>query len=175
MALTAKEVQPAAPWWAVLIQGISALIIGILLITNTAMTTIVLVQFIGIYWLISGIFSIVSIFLDNTAWGLKLFSGILGILAGIVVMQHPLWSPLVVGKVIVIILGLEGLMIGIVNIIQAFKGGGLGIGLLGVLSIIFGIILLSNSWSATFSLPLVLGVFAIIMGIVTIVVSFRLR
>ncbi len=175
MALTAKEVQPAAPWWAVLIQGISALIIGILLITNTAMTTIVLVQFIGIYWLISGIFSIVSIFLDNTAWGLKLFSGILGILAGIVVMQHPLWSPLVVGKVIVIILGLEGLMIGIVNIIQAFKGGGLGIGLLGVLSIIFGIILLSNSWIATFSLPLVLGVFAIIMGIVTIVVSFRLR
>ncbi|MBK7916549.1 MAG: DUF308 domain-containing protein [Chloroflexi bacterium] len=56
MSLTAKEVQPAVPWWAVLIQGISALIIGILLITNPAMTTIVLVQFVGIYWLISGIF-----------------------------------------------------------------------------------------------------------------------
>ncbi|MBK7916550.1 MAG: DUF308 domain-containing protein [Chloroflexi bacterium] len=99
----------------------------------------------------------------------------MGILAGIVVMQHPLWSPLVVGKVIVIILGIEGIMIGVINIIQAFKGGGWGVGLLGVLSIIFGMILLSNSWIATFSLPLVMGVFAIIMGIVAIAASFRLR
>jgi len=159
----------------VLIQGIAAIIIGILLLTNTAGTVLVLVQFMGIYWLISGLFSIVSMFIDSTAWGLKLLSGILGIGAGFVVLQHPLWSPLIVGSVLIIILGVEGLIIGVVNIIQAFRGGGLGIGVMGVLSIIFGIILLSNVWVATFSLPLVLGIFGIVLGIVAVVAAFRLR
>ncbi len=175
MSLTAKAPQEAAPWWMVLIQGIAAIIIGILLLTNTAGTVLVLVQFMGIYWLISGLFSIVSMFIDSTAWGLKLLSGILGIGAGFVVLQHPLWSPLIVGSVLIIILGVEGLIIGVVNIIQAFRGGGLGIGVMGVLSIIFGIILLSNVWVATFSLPLVLGIFGIVLGIVAVVAAFRLR
>jgi len=175
MALTARAPQESVPWWAVLIQGIAALLIGILLLTNTAMTTIVLVQFIGIYWLISGIFSLISIFIDNTMWGLKLISGLLGIAAGFVVLQHPLWSPLVVGSVLIIILGIEGLLIGVVNIIQAFRGGGLGIGVLGAVSIIFGIILLSNVWIATFSLPLVMGITGIVLGIAAIFAAFRLR
>ncbi|MCA9874413.1 MAG: DUF308 domain-containing protein [Anaerolineales bacterium] len=175
MTLTARARQEAAPWWMVLIQGIAALIIGILLLTNPAGTTVVLVQFMGIYWLISGIFSLVSMFIDSTAWGWKLFSGILGIGAGFIVLQHPFWSPLVVGSVLIIILGVEGLVIGVVNLIQAFRGGGWGVGVLGALSIIFGIILLANVWVATFSLPLVLGIFGVVMGIVAIVMAFRLR
>lgn len=175
MSLTARATQPALPWWAILIQGISALIIGILLLTNTAVTTIVLVQFMGIYWLVSGIFSLVAIFIDNSKWGWKLISGLLGILAGLVVIQHPLWSTLIVGNVLIIVLAVEGLIIGAVNLVQAFQGGGWGVGLLGVVSIVFGLILLSNVLIATLSLPLILGIFAIAMGLVTILLAFRLR
>jgi len=39
--------------------------LGALLLTNPAMTTIVLIQFLGIYWLVKGIFEIVSIFIDH--------------------------------------------------------------------------------------------------------------
>jgi uncharacterized membrane protein HdeD (DUF308 family) len=174
-AVASEEKTPLIPWWLVLIQGIAAVIIGILLITNPRATTLVLVQVLGIYWFISGIFGIISIFLDSSMWGWKLFAGLLGIVAGIIIIQHPLWSSLLVPAVVVIILGVEGLIIGIINLIQAFKGGGWGIGILGALSIIFGIILLGNVFVAGLALPWVLGIFGIVGGIFAIIMAFRLR
>ena len=50
----------ARPWWLLLLEGIAAIIVGILLFTSTEKTLVVLVQFIGLYWLIRGIFDIVS-------------------------------------------------------------------------------------------------------------------
>ncbi len=173
--MAAKIEESGIPWWLVLLEGIFAIIIGALLLTNTGMTTVVLVQILGIYWLISGIFSLVSIFLDKTMWGWKLFIGILGIIAGFIVLDHPLWSPLVVGSVLIIILGIQGLVIGIVRIIQAFKGAGWGAGILGVISMLFGIFLLANIFIATLALPTVIGIFAIIGGIVAVIMAFRLR
>jgi uncharacterized membrane protein HdeD (DUF308 family) len=86
-----------------------------------------------------------------------------------------LWSPLLVGSVLIIILGIEGLLMGITNLIQAFMGGGWGVGLLGVLNIVFGIILLSNVLIATLSLPWLLGISGIALGIAAIILAFRLR
>lgn len=163
------------PWWLVLLEGIALLIIGFLLLTNPAQTSISVVRILGLYWLISGIFQIISIFLDHTAWGWKLFAGILGIIAGIIVLDNPIWSPLVVGSVLIIILGIQGIVYGAVGVFQAFKGAGWGAAILGAISILFGIILLSNIWIATFSLPWVLGIFGIVGGIMAIVSAFRLR
>lgn len=163
------------PWWLVLIQGIAALILGILLLINPGTSSVIIVQVMGIYWLISGIFGIISIFIDSHMWGWKLFAGIVGILAGILILQHPLWSTVLVGATLIIIFGIQGIVIGIVNLIQAFQGGGWGIGLLGVLSIIIGLILLFNTLVAASVLPFVIGGFAIVGGIAAIIMAFRLR
>jgi uncharacterized membrane protein HdeD (DUF308 family) len=153
------------PWWLVLIEGIALVILGILLLINTGITTVILVQILGIYWLIAGIFKIVSIFQDNSMWGWKLFAGILGIIAGIIVIRHPLWSPVVVSSALIIVLGIEGIIIGIVSIVQAFRGAGWGAGILGAISILIGALLLANLYLFAFSLPWVIGVLAIIGGI----------
>ena len=163
------------PWWLVLIEGIALLILGVLFIAEPKMTTQIVVWFLGFYWLIVGILKIVSIFQDSAMWGWKLFVGILGILAGLLVIRHPLWSPLVVGSALVIVLGIEGIIIGIVSLIQAFKGGGWGAGILGAVSIIIGIILLANIWLFTFSLPWVIGILAIIGGIIAIIAAFKIK
>jgi uncharacterized membrane protein HdeD (DUF308 family) len=176
MAATAvPQEQQNIPWWVVLLQGIAAVILGIFLLLSPGMTMVVIVQFIGIYWLVSGLFQIVAIFVDSTQWGWKLFSGVLGIIAGVIIVQHPLWSPVLLTSVLVIILGIEGLIIGIINLIQAFQGGGWGVGILGALSILFGIVLLANVLLAAFSVPWVLGVLGIVGGIIAIIYSFRLR
>jgi uncharacterized membrane protein HdeD (DUF308 family) len=174
-AASVASSEPQVPWWLVLLEGIALLILGILLLANTGMTTVILVQFLGIYWLIAGIFRIISIFLDSSMWGWKLFAGILGIVAGIIVVQHPVWSPLVIGATLVIILGIQGLINGGISIYQAFKGAGWGVGLLGALSVLFGILLLANVWMFAFSLPWVIGILSIIGGIAAIVMAFRLR
>jgi uncharacterized membrane protein HdeD (DUF308 family) len=174
-AETAMAPEQSIPWWLVLLEGIFAVIIGILLLTKPGMTTAVLVQVVGIYWFISGMLNIVGIFIDSTAWGWKLIIGIVGIAAGIMIIQHPLWSTVLVPTTLIIVLGIQGLIIGAVNIVRAFRGAGWGAGILGALSIIFGIILLANPVLGATALPWVLGIFAIVGGITAIFAAFRLR
>jgi len=176
--MTAEAVQQEKhniPWWVVLLQGIAAVILGLLLLAKPGMTIVVVVQLIGIYWFVSGLFQIVAIFIDHTQWGWKLFSGILGIIAGMIIIKHPLWSPIMLTSVLIIVLGIEGLIIGVINLIQAFKGGGWGVGILGALSILFGLVLLANVLLAAFSVPWFLGVLGIVGGIIAIIYSFRLK
>jgi uncharacterized membrane protein HdeD (DUF308 family) len=163
------------PWWLVLLEGIALLILGGLLLIKPGMTTVIFIQFMGIYWLIAGIFQIIGIFLDSSMWGWKLFAGILGIIAGIIVIQHPVWSPVVVASTLIIILGIQGIIYGGIGLYQAFKGAGWGAGILGALSILFGIYLLANIGQAALVLPWVVGILAIVGGIAAIVIAFRMK
>lgn len=163
------------PWWLVLIEGIALVILGILLVIKPGMASLIFVQFLGIYWLIAGIFRIISIFLDRSMWGWKLFAGILGILAGIFVLQYPVWSPVVILSTMVIILGIQGIIYGGIGLFQAFKGAGWGAGILGAVSIAFGIYLLANIGAATLALPWVMGILAIVGGVAAVVMAFRLK
>jgi uncharacterized membrane protein HdeD (DUF308 family) len=166
----------AIPWWLVLLEGIASVIIGLFLLTSPGITLLFLVQVTGFFWLIGGVLRIVSIFVDSSLWGWKLVAGVLGLLAGIVVLQHPLWSTLLLPAVLVIILGLQGIMSGGASLVMAFQGGGWGMGILGVLSLVFGIILLLNSvFIGIAILPFVLGAFALIGGIAAIIGAFVLR
>jgi uncharacterized membrane protein HdeD (DUF308 family) len=175
-AQAARPAEPAmVPWWLVLLEGIALVILGILWLGTPAKTSIVLIQVLGIYWLIGGLFKIIAIFLDSSLWGWKLLAGVLGILAGLVVLNHPFWSPLVVFGTLVIILGIQGIIYGVVGLYQAFKGAGWGTGILGGLSVIFGIYLLFNIGASTLVVPWVLSIFAIVGGIMSIIVAFRLR
>ena len=174
-AMTKEAEALGVPWWLVLIEGIALAIMGLLLLANPAQTAVILVQVVGLYWLIGGIFKIVSMFLDSTMWGWKLAAGIIGILAGIIVLNHPLWSPLVVGGTLVIILGIQGIIFGVVGLMEAFKGAGWGAGVLGGVSILFGLLFLFNVWAFTFSLPWAIGILALVGGVVAIVGAFKLK
>ncbi len=175
MATTAVAQPKMTPWWLVLLEGIALIIVGLFLLTDPAITAVVLVQVLGIYWLIKGIFDIVSIFIVQQGRGWRLFSGILGIIAGIVILNHPLWSPLVVGSVLVIVVGILGIFMGAMSLINAFQGEGWGRGILGVVSIILGIYLVFNAGLATLALPWVLGIFALVGGVAAIFMSFKVR
>lgn len=163
------------PWWVPLLEGIAAIIIGVFLLTNPLATTAFLIQVLGWYWLITGIISIIMIFVDSTGWGWKLFAGILGILAGFYIVNHPLVSTLMVPTVLVIVLAVQGIIIGIINLIQAFQGAGWGAGILGVISIVFGVILLGSPFIAALALPWVIGIFAVVSGIFAVIAAFRMR
>src|ERR687897_860897 len=163
------------PWWLVLLEGIFAALFGFLLLVAPGGTLVFLVQVLGFYLLIEGILRLVSIFLDHSLWGLKLAIGILGILGGLVVLNHPLWSAFAIPTYIVYIVGFLAIFQGAGGLIQMFRGDGWGAGILGVLAIIFGLIVLANPLIGVVSLPFVLGAFMIAGGIAAIVASFSLR
>jgi uncharacterized membrane protein HdeD (DUF308 family) len=166
-----------SPWWLILMAGVLNLIVGILLLANPAKTAIALAWVLGLYWFVQGILILVAMFLDHSAWGWKLFMGILGILAGIVVMRHPIASALVVPSILVLLLGIQGLVMGGISLVLAFRGGGWGAGILGALSMLFGIILILNYANLTTVLTFIwiAAILAIAGGIVQIIVAFQQR
>ncbi len=165
----------AMPWWLILIEGILAIIIGVLLFTSTVQTMAAIVVFLGLYWLIKGIFDIISMFVDHTAWGWKLFIGIIGILAGIAILRHPVVSTAALPIIFTWVLGFYAIMAGIVMLIQAFKGGGWGIGIMGVIGILIGIFLLGNTLLGT-QMVIWLSAFTLVVGgIAAIVIAFKAR
>ncbi len=168
---------PAFPWWIILVEGIFALIFGIFFITAPTETSVFAVTVLGFYWLIRGIFAIIEIFLPNrtTHWGWLLFLGVLGIIAGMAVLHHPLYATALVGTFLIIFLAVDGLIMGIVGLVRAFMGAGWGTGILAVLTIIISLFLFANWLGATLALPLFIGVFMIMGGIAAIVYSFRVR
>ena len=166
-----------SPWWLILMAGVLNLIVGILLLANPGKTAIALVWVLGLYWFVQGIFVLVAMFLDHSAWGWKLFMGVLGILAGIVVMRHPIASALVIPSILILLLGIQGLVMGGISLVLAFRGGGWSAGILGALSILFGIILIMNYANLLTVLTYiwVVAIVAIAGGIVQIVVAFQQR
>jgi uncharacterized membrane protein HdeD (DUF308 family) len=163
------------PWWLVLLEGIAALILGILLLTDTQATVFVVVQFLGFYWLIDGVFRLISIFLDSADWGWKLAGGLIGIFAGLYVIQHPLWAAYAVPATAAFVIGIAGIVMGIISLVQAFRGSGWGAGILGVLGILFGLVILANPLASAVGLTIGLGFLGIVGGIVLMMVAFRQR
>ena len=163
------------PWWVVLLQGIFALIVGSLLLINPAATTVVVVRLLGFYFVVGGIFQLVSIFIEPSMWGWKLAGGILGILAGMVVLDHPLWSSLLVPSLFVIFLGVDALIIGVISLVQTFKGGGWLAGILGVISILIGIALLGTPLITSWRLTYLYGMIGVAGGFFAIYASLKFK
>lgn len=163
------------PWWLVLLEGVAALIIGLLLIASPQKSLVVLVQFLGIYWLIKGMFNIIAIFIDSTAWGWKLFAGIIGIIAGILVLQNPLWSGILVPSLMIWILGLQAIVVGIIALVQAFRGAGWGVAILGIITVLVGIFFLTETLIGLELVVILSSILLIIGGIASIVVAFKLK
>jgi uncharacterized membrane protein HdeD (DUF308 family) len=163
-------------WWLFLLQGIAGIILGVMLVTAPGVTLVALVTFLGFYWLAMGILALVRVFVDRSVpWIWSLLIGIVGILAGIFVVRHPLLAALTVPTVIVIILGVEGLIMGVLEIIAAFKGGGIGSFILGVIYLLIGLLLLGSPMAAALAVPLVFGVLLLVQGVALIVWAFRVR
>jgi uncharacterized membrane protein HdeD (DUF308 family) len=163
------------PWWVTLIQGIAAVVIGGLLMFQTVTTTVILILFFGWWWLISGIFEIGSIFVDRTAWGWRLFTGLLSIVAGGYIIASSLLGSVIVVGVATLILGINGMIIGVVDVFKALQGAGWGKGLLGVLSFVIGAYIAFNFEKFLLILPWVWGVFAAAFGIAAIIMAFQIK
>jgi uncharacterized membrane protein HdeD (DUF308 family) len=162
-------------WRTVLLEGIVALIIGILLITMPALTIFAAVSFLGAYWFIIGILAIGSIFSDRTHMGLKLIVGILGIIAGLAILAYPILSTMIVPLTFILYIGILGVFLGLVSLYRAASSRTWEHAVTGVISILFGLIIIVNPVAAIIAFSFILGAVGIIGGIIAIAAALRLR
>jgi len=163
-------------WWLFLLQGIAGIVLGLMLLTAPDVTTAALVSFVGSYWLIMGVLALVRVFVDlSVPWFWSLLTGLMGILAGVFVSRHPLLAALTVPTGIVIVLGVQGLIIGAIEIVSGFLGGGLRSFIPGVIYLLAGLFLLSAPIAPVLETPLAFSVLFLAQGAVLTILPLRAR
>lgn len=163
------------PWWLILLWGLLILIIGVMFITTPVITTEVVITFMGAFWLVGGLFSLGSLAVDRTNMGLKIFLAVINIFAGALILVRPLLAAIFVVTFFVIFIGFFACFIGCAHLFTAFKNKDAGNAVLGVISLIFGILLLTFPLVTAALLPYIAGGFCIIAGISGIITSFMAK
>jgi len=159
--------------YILLFGGIISLIFGILLFTQTTATLALIMLLVGLGWFIQGILTLASIFIDKSDWGWKLFGGIIGLAAGLLVLRNPVESTVAIPAIYAILLGIFGVLIGVTALIAGFQGEGWGVGIFGVFSLLIGLALMFNAVVGAGVLIWLTALLLVIQGAVGVFWSFK--
>ena len=165
-------------WVLLLLWGMSWIILGLFLLFQPGLTAIVLVQIMAIFWVVGGVIDLMNGLThgDQPHRGWRLFGGILGIAAGVILMARPLVGAIVTIAFGYFLLAFSAIVSGIINIVGANRTGlSWGGSLLGVAQVIIGIFLATHPIVGMLAYVPTLGILAIAGGIVTIVASFKVK
>jgi uncharacterized membrane protein HdeD (DUF308 family) len=143
-------------FWITLIRGMLAITLGVALIFQPDKARPILVNFMGMFWLISGIISLRWGVRGERARGLSLLAGAVGVLAGIGMLSRRFTMGMVGEDVLLSVVGLIILLTGLMHIVGGFRTGPEERGLFGE----------HRKWSWT---SFFLGIFEIVLGFMLVV------
>ena len=166
-------------WWIFLLRGIFLVILALLAFLMPGVTFTTLILFLGAYLLVDGIFTTVAAINARkmvSTWGWWLVSGLAGIFIGIITFFNPFATGIALLYLVafwIIVAGVAEIAIAI-RLRHEIKGEGWYIAA-GVLTVIFGILIMANPAVGVITLTFLFGIYALIAGIVLISLGIRLR
>jgi uncharacterized membrane protein HdeD (DUF308 family) len=168
----------ARNWGWIALRGVLAVLFGILAIAWPASAFAAIVILFGAYAFVDGVFALVALFRGagrNRFWVLVL-EAIVGIGIGILTVARPAATALA----LLYYVGIWAIHTGIFELVAAIRlrkeiTGEFWLGLAGVLSIVFGVLLFVTPGAAALALALWIGAYAIVFGITLLLLAFRLR
>lgn len=166
-------------WWSFLLRGILATLFGLIAIFLPGITLEVMTIFLGAFLVVDGF---VSFYVSlkgrgrGLNWGVLLLEGLLGIAVGVFTL---IWPGITV-LVIVLLVAFWAMVTGVLEIIAAVSlrneiQGEWLLGLSGILSILFSVILFVNPGIGAVTLIWLIGIYAIVFGVAMIFLGLRLR
>ena len=168
----------AQNWWAVALRGVFAILFGLIALFVPGATILSLVLFFSAYMLVDGVFGIVSgvrAARKGERWGLLVLEGIANIAVGIIAL---LWPGLTAVAFVLLLAAWSivsgGLMLGAAfRLSQAHGRWWLALG--GVVSIVFGVLLVIAPVIGAVVLTWWLGAYALVFGAMLLAAAFKLR
>ena len=145
-----KHPERRAAFWITLARSILATALGLALILQPEKTRPFLVNFIGVFWLVAGLMSLRWGASGERARRPSIVAGIVGIVAGVLVLGRFLLIQLVGETPIVLLLGAIVILTGLVHMFEGFRTGPSH--------------QRQRSWTST-----LLGAFEILLGLVVVV------
>jgi uncharacterized membrane protein HdeD (DUF308 family) len=169
----------ARKWWVLLINGIGAILFGLMAFAWPGITLLTLVILYGIYCIVDGVTALMEASArdkEGKGWGRMLFVGIVSIAVGIGAF---IWPGITTAALLVII-AIWAIVRGVLEIIAAIElrkvihNEWLLI-VAGVMSILFGAALLARPAAGALAMVWLIGAFAIAHGLLRIALAFKLR
>ncbi|MBI1880657.1 MAG: HdeD family acid-resistance protein [Chloroflexi bacterium] len=168
----------ARNWWALVLRGVLAILFGLAAFVWPGLTILTLTFVFGFYALLDGIFALVAAWSNRSRerWWVLLLEGLLGIAAGVIAFM----SPGVTALALLTVIAVWAILTGILEIMAAIRlrreiQNEWTLGLGGLASIIFGVLLLIWPGSGLVTISWIIGVYAIAFGIMMLMLGFRLR
>jgi uncharacterized membrane protein HdeD (DUF308 family) len=166
-------------WWLIALRGLAAIVFGIIAFIWPGPTIGALVLLFGAYALVDGIATIVmavSHRQQNDRWWVLLLEGLAGVILGVLTF---IW-PGVTAVVLLYFIAAWALVTGIFEIVAAIRlrkeiEGEWVLGLSGLASVIFGLILVFRPGAGALALIWVIAAYAIIFGVLLIYLAFKVR
>jgi uncharacterized membrane protein HdeD (DUF308 family) len=166
-------------WWALALRGVLAILFALTTFVVPGITIAVLVTIFGFYALFDGIFAIVSTIRavqGHRRWGAFLFEGVVGILFGL----YAIVFPIAAAAAFVVFVAIWAIFTGIIEISAAVRlrrhiQGEWMLILVGVLSILLGLVLVAAPISGAVFLVWVLASYGLVFGVLLIALGFRVR
>lgn len=161
-------------WWSYVLRGVLALIFGILFIAYPGATLRTFVILLGIFLIIDGVVNLIRslIFIfRKEPWGWTLVWGIVGLLLGLILVNH---TDFTLGFV-AIIMGIWVVIMGVAEIAMAFdmppeSGRGI-IAVLGVISLGFGIAILAWTAETVYALMVLFGIYLLVAAVMDFIIG----
>jgi len=166
-------------WWTLIVRGILAILFGILVLLQPGIALTSLILLWGAYAIIDGVMGVFVAIRhrsDYPQWWVTLLEGIVGILAGVAAI---IWPGLTALVMLFLIAG-WAIMTGILEIIAAIQlrkeiEGEFWLGLGGLLSVIFGVLLILFPGAGILTLLGLVGIYSIVFGAFLIMLGFGVR
>lgn len=169
----------ARNWWALALRGVVAILFGLAAFVWPGLTLAVLVALFGAYALVDGIFALaaaVRAVQQHNRWWPLLLVGVAGIAAGVLTFFYPG----ITAVALLVIIAAWAIVTGIFELITAIElrrhiSGEWLLGLSGIASILFGILLIAQPGAGALALVWLIGIYAIVFGLLELGLAFRLR
>ncbi|MDZ4711048.1 MAG: HdeD family acid-resistance protein [bacterium] len=164
-------------WWLLLLRGILAIVFGLVAIFSPGIVLDTLLFYFGFVAVFSGLFLIIEgIAIKQSDRGLRILEGVVSILFGLLFILMPAF----VVSFVMYFIAFWAIIGGIMQIIYAVKlrkeisNEWLGI-LNGLITLVFGIIVLLNIMEGAQALVMIFGIFAIMSGLLLIGLALRVK
>lgn len=169
----------AKSWWLLLLRGLVAIAFGVVIWVQPAISLYALVMLFGAFALTDGVFGIVSAFSGHRQaadrWLMALL-GLVGIGAGLMTF----FVPGLTAYALLIYIGGWALAVGLLQVIAAIRlrkeiEGEWMLGLHGVLSIAFGVLVLVRPGAGAMAVLWLIATYSIMAGFLLVVLALSLR
>lgn len=165
-------------WWVVAARGVLGLVIGLIAFLFPGPTLLSLVGLFGAFLIVDGLLAIVAAVRaarEDKRWGFLTFEGIAGIAAGLAAFAWP-------GITVLVFVGLLAAWAIVSGVLELRAAADLAkdhgrwwLGLGGVVSIMFGIVLIAAPMFGALVVTWWVGAYATVFGATLLVLAFKLR